>query len=302
MGHVDLAPSPVPSPFSIKKVIFATEFSQCSENAGRYASMIARRFGADLTVAHSFELTQAAMEVEAKGNGALKSAQRADLEIAIVNEAERLRTGLQHVEAVLLEGDPKQQIPQLASRNEPSLIVLGTEGRGRLSRGIIGSVAEKVMRSTGGPALTVGPHVAQCCDESAPIKRVLYATGLSPAAARGVAYAVGMAEAFHAEMDVLHVIHPEDVEEAGGLPGAQDRFQAEVELIAPQHAEAITKPHGVVATGIAHSRILEHIQGRAIDLQVLSLRRSSHLRLESRVSGAFHIVANGPCPVMTLIG
>ena len=35
--------------------------------------------------------------------------------------------------------------------------MLGTQGRGRLSRGILGSVAEKVLRSTKGPALTVGP-------------------------------------------------------------------------------------------------------------------------------------------------
>jgi nucleotide-binding universal stress UspA family protein len=302
MGFADYVPSPAPSPFLFKKVIFATDFSPCSENAGLYAQMIARQFGADLTVAHSFELTQAAMEVEAESRGLLKSAQRVDREVALLREADRLKVGSQSVEAVLLEGDPKEQIPQLAFRNEPSLNVLGTRGRGRLDRGIIGSVAEKVLRSTLGPAVTVGPHVAHCCDESGPIKRVLYATGLSTAAARGAAYAVGMAESFHAELDVLHVVHPEDIDKAGGLPGAQKRFEAEVESILPGRAEPIMKPRGVVATGTAHDRILEYIREQAIDLLVLSLRRSSHLWLEARVSGAFHIIVNAPCSVMTLIG
>ncbi len=264
--------------------------------------MIARQFGAELTVAHAFELTQAAMEVEAEGHGRLKSAQRTDSEAALVREVDRLGGDLKHVESVLLEGNPHEQIPQLALRNEPSLIVLGTRGRGRLDRAIIGSVAEKVLRSTGGPSLTVGPHVAQCCDEEAPIKRVLYATGLSPAAARGAAYAMGMAEAFHAGMDVLHVIHPGDVGEPGSLAAVQKRFEAEVERIAPGQAETVVKPHGVMSTGIAHATILEYIRENAIDLLVLSLRRSSHLWLETRISGAFHIIVDAPCPVMTLIG
>jgi len=302
MSVAEPSQSPIPSPFSIRKVVFATDFSPCSENAGKYAATIARHFGASLTVVHAFLLSQPAMKAEAEGQGLIKSAQRVDLEAALAREASRFGAGLQHVESLLLDGEPKEKVPEVALQNEPSLIVLGTEGRGRLGRGIIGSVAEKVLRSTGGPALTVGPHVAPCCNEGGPIRRVLYATGLSPAAARGAAYAMGMAEAFHAELDVLHVIHPEDIEVADGLFAVQKRFQAEVESLVPGRAEAITKPHGVVDLGAAHTRILEHIRGQAIDLLVLSLRRSSHLWLEARVSGAFHIVVNAPCPVMTVIG
>ena len=72
MSSADFMPVPAPSPFLIKNVVFATDFSNCSENAGSYASMIARQFGADLIVAHSFELTQAAMEVEVEGRGLLE--------------------------------------------------------------------------------------------------------------------------------------------------------------------------------------------------------------------------------------
>jgi len=53
---------------------------------------------------------------------------------------------------------------------------------------------------------------------------------------------------------------------------------------------------------VAHTRILEYISEQAFDLLALSLRRSSHLWLESRISDAFHIVVNAPCPVMTFVG
>jgi len=300
MGHAEFAPSPVPSPFTIRKVIFATDFSSCSENAGAWAAMIALQFKADLCLAHAFELSQAAMEVEAEGHGSRKSAQRTEYEALLSREAGHLGSGLDRVETVLLEGDPREKIPEIANTSESTLVVLGSQGRGRVSRGIIGSVAERVLRATPGPSLTVGPHVPRF-DRSRPIKRVLCATGLSPAAARGAAYAIGMAQAFGAELDVLHVVHPEDVEK-DGLAAVQNRFQLEVDSILPAKAEPIVKPHGVIATGVAHARIHEHIEKHAIDLLVLSLRRSSHLWFESRISGAFQIIVNAPCPVMTLVG
>ena len=57
-----------------------------------------------------------------------------------------------------------------------------------------------------------------------------------------------------------------------------------------------------VEVGSAHVRILEHIREFQVDLLVLSIRKSSHLWLQSRLSGAFHIIANAPCPVMTMTG
>lgn len=297
----EFAPHPASAPLLPKTIVFATDFSDCSENAGKYAAAIARRFDADLLVAHTFVPSTAAMEVEEEYRG-MKSEQRGKLEAALSREAQRLGAGLRQSGAVLLEGDAEKQIPELAREHEPSLIVLGTQGRGSLGRGVMSSAAEKILRSTGGPAVTVGPHVPPCCDGDPPIRRVLYATGLSPQAARGAAYAVAMAEAFAADLEVLHVIHPEDRDETGSLTAVQKRFKAELAAMYPQHAGRIAAPHGLIETGTAHTRILEHIRERSIDLLVLSLRRSSHLWLESRLSGAFHIVTAATCPVLTAVG
>jgi hypothetical protein len=50
---------------NLKSVVFATDFSSCSQNAGYYASRMAACFSANLFVAHAFTLSQAALEVEA---------------------------------------------------------------------------------------------------------------------------------------------------------------------------------------------------------------------------------------------
>ena len=49
---------------NLKTVIYATDFSPCSRNAGLYAARMAAYFSAKLVVTHAFTLEQAAMEVE----------------------------------------------------------------------------------------------------------------------------------------------------------------------------------------------------------------------------------------------
>src|ERR1035437_5842650 len=50
----------------------------------------------------------------------------------------------------------KGVIPELADRHGPSMIVLGTHGGGRFERGVIGSIAEKILRSPVSPLLPSG--------------------------------------------------------------------------------------------------------------------------------------------------
>lgn len=283
-------------------IVYATDFSSCSENAGHYANLLARKFDADLLVAHAFVLSYPAMEIEAEDGRTKKSEERKELESALAATAARFGADVKRVVPVLLDGDAREQIPRLAGEHLPSLIVLGTRGRGRMERGIIGSVAERIMRAAGGPSLTVGPEVP-APDASRPLfQRMLYATGLSPAAARGAAYAAGMAEAFGSSLEVLHVVNPDDVADKDRFEEVHKRFRAVLDEMAPHHAEKFSQPEGLVEVGSAHERILEYLKDSKPDLLVLSIRRSSHLWLQSRLSGAFNLIANAPCPVMTITG
>jgi hypothetical protein len=49
---------------NLSSVVYATDFSLCSQNAGLYAAQLAQYFSAKLLVAHAFTLSQPAMEVE----------------------------------------------------------------------------------------------------------------------------------------------------------------------------------------------------------------------------------------------
>jgi nucleotide-binding universal stress UspA family protein len=290
------------APLTFKTVIFATDFSACTENAGQYASMLARKFAAELLVAHAFVLSQAALEAEAEGGQAAKSLQRKEIETALTEAANRLGGGARWTATALLEGDPRERIPQLALENADSIVVMGTRGRGRLERGIIGSVAERILRANTGHSLTVGPLVPSLESGSSPFKRVLYATSLSPESARGAKYAIEFAKAFQANMEVLHIAKAEEMESPAKFSEIQEQFRAIIDRIAPEHTENLCNPKSVIDSGTAHERILEHIRESSADLLVLSIHKSSNLWLQARLSGAFHIIANATCPVLTITG
>lgn len=290
------------SQLALKTVIFATDFSSNSENAGLYASMFARQFHAELLLAHAFVLSPRAMDVETGVTApAIKSQQRQDLEQALMGITPRYEEGVKHVRTALVDGNPWERIPALAERDAPSLIVLGTSGRGRIDRGVVGSVAEKILRKASQPSVTVGPLVAPFRPASTTIRTVLYATGLSEIAARGASYAVGIANAFQASLEVLHVVR-EDVRNPEQLSELQGRFHEVLKGIVPEHADSIANPSALIEVGSAHERILKRLKETSADLLVLSIRKSSHLWLQSRLSGAFHIIANAPCPVVTITG
>jgi len=283
---------------NLKTVVYATDFSLCSQNAGLYAARIAAYFSAKLLVAHAFRLSQAALEVEAGDRKV--SQQRVDLKNLLSKEALLLGMNSMEVTPTLLEGDPKDAIPRLADRNGPSMIVLGTHGGGRLERGIIGSVAEEILRSTRWPALTVGPKVQSVTPKTLPFERILFATDFTPVAASAATYAVMLAEAFGARIDVLNVIHDSVIGHPEPLSDLRNRFYGILDGLLPQQALEFCDPITFVAMGNAFDRILEHIREQSIDLLVLGIRKTSHLGMEMRTSAAFRIIVGAECPVLTI--
>jgi nucleotide-binding universal stress UspA family protein len=284
----------------LNAVIYGTDFSSCSRNAGPYAALLAERFSATLMVAHAFTLSQPALEAES--NPSLVSRQRKDLESLLSHEAAALSRGSLQAMPVLLEGDPKQEIPDLAAAKAPSLIVLGTHGGEWFTREIIGSVAEGILRSTCWPVLTVGPHVSSAAEKPSPFEHILYATDLTPAAARAAVYALSFAKAFRADLDVLHVVQREAIDHPDRLSDIRKRFYLALDNLVPDQAKEFCNPRSFVEAGNAHRKILEHIRERSVDLLVLGIRKSSHLGIETRTSRAFELIVHATCPVLTIVG
>ncbi len=144
--------------FSIKTILVPTDFSEASEAALRYGRALADAFGASLHLVHVMEdLLAHAWAAE------VYVASMPNLREEIEKEArERLATMLPEADraqyravVALLAGNPFVEIVRYAKTNDVDLIVMGTHGRGPIAHILLGSVAERVVRKSPCPVLTV---------------------------------------------------------------------------------------------------------------------------------------------------
>lgn len=141
-------------------ILVATDFSDASRPALGAAVILAKQFGAKLTLAHSFDPSPLAPLATRPVSGAAQLQIEQEMERRITEELERLRkdelSEIADVETELLIGpSPADELVKLAKKKNVDLIVIGTHGRTGLSHLLIGSVAEKVVRHAPCPVLTL---------------------------------------------------------------------------------------------------------------------------------------------------
>ena len=143
-------------------ILAATDFSAASEQAVAYAASLALEFGATLHLLHVVPdpvLAAAWSEAYAYDLDMLGERLRRDAERQLAERAARIEGIVVTREALL--GRPANTIVAIAAARCADLVVVGTHGRSGVSHLFMGSVAERVVRSSPCPVLTVreGAHV-----------------------------------------------------------------------------------------------------------------------------------------------
>jgi nucleotide-binding universal stress UspA family protein len=138
---------------SIRLILCPVDFSETSQHALRYALELGRGMGAKVHLVHVYQLPMYAMP-----DGALIAPpeQVASLSDKLQQELNKMATAFPGVTKThLLEGVAHHEIERLATEIGADMIVMGTHGRSGLARVLIGSVAERVVRHSQVPVLTV---------------------------------------------------------------------------------------------------------------------------------------------------
>jgi len=132
-----------------KTILFATDFSLASDAALTHAEALAKASGARLLIVHVEEPPLA------YGGGELyyglpePSSER----IQKMLEDVRPKDPSVHFVHRLTMGDPAAEIVRIAGDEKAEMVVLGTHGRTGLSRLLMGSVAEAIVRKSPCPVL-----------------------------------------------------------------------------------------------------------------------------------------------------
>jgi nucleotide-binding universal stress UspA family protein len=138
----------------IRRIICPVDFSEPSENALDFAVELASKFGADIHLVHAYQLP-----VYALPDGAMMAGPEfttkvtTELGKALAALAQR-KSGTK-IQTHLVEGIPYREVVRMTDELRGDLIVMGTHGRTGIRHLLLGSVAERVVRSAHVPVITV---------------------------------------------------------------------------------------------------------------------------------------------------
>jgi universal stress protein A len=142
----------------MKRILVPTDFSATSDIAVEYAIDAARRHGASVHVLHALEdgpypivyPDSFAVELAMLRREATEKA-----EDHLASVARRFESASVPVTTQVIVGHPVQMITRTARDRGVDLIVMGTHGRTGFAHLMLGSVAERVLRTAPCPVLTV---------------------------------------------------------------------------------------------------------------------------------------------------
>ena len=183
-----------------RKILCPIDFSAGSHHAFRVAARLASELSAKLELVHSWHLPPLAtggeypLPPEAL-QGLVDDAERGLTDT--LTEAKRL--GVEHVSSQLVSGSPWERIVELAGPTD--LIVMGTHGRTGISRFLLGSVAEKVVRHAPCSVLVARPH-----GEPLPFQHIVVPIDFSESSRHAVEQAGDIASRTGARVTLLHVL------------------------------------------------------------------------------------------------
>lgn len=144
----------------LRKILVPVDYSACSRAALEHAAMLAKSFNATIDLLYVWEapafvapeaMVGAAGTTQTLAQLASDQAQAAMREFAAQAKEDGIEIQATRVE----QGDPAHTIVEVAEREGYDLVAMGTHGRSGFAHLLLGSVAEKVVRRSTRPVLTV---------------------------------------------------------------------------------------------------------------------------------------------------
>ncbi len=278
---------------SLKKILFAMDFSPGSLLAFPFAISIARHYGSKIFVAHitpaqDYNAVPSASEVE-------------NIEHRMEETLSSPMGKLQDVPHELLSdhGSICSRLLAAADNRGVDLIVIGTHGWRGMKKFLRGSTAEEISFLATRPVLTVGPAVSRPSD----FRHILYATDFSPAAQQALPLALSLTQTYDASLLFLHINDWTSKEPPVDAKRKTVAFFHE-ELFQYGYGKLIDKSEVIVDFGPRAELILELATARKADLIVMGAHPGAEMtaRIAAHLPGslAYDVIAQASCPVLTV--
>jgi nucleotide-binding universal stress UspA family protein len=295
---------------NIERILLATDCSPRAEGAEAYAWMLAESWGTDLTVVNVLELAPG-LNPEYPVNRLyvtelMKQATRAldELKARTADRGISVRTRI-------ATGIPSQEVIAAAEAEDTDLIVVGTAGKTGLEHVLLGSTAERIIRSAPCPVLAIraersGAEQTSGGSRPVPIERLLVPVDFSDCSLDALEYAVVVAQQAKASVTLLHVLEPVSygLDFTLTIPASSKHKR---EAAAERLAGVVTalnalnvKSEYLVRGGLPNDSILEAARTASVDMIVMGTHGRRGLSHAFYGSVAESVLRKSHCPVLTV--
>jgi len=286
----------------IKRIMVPLDGSDLAEQALPLASTLASIYDAELLLA---SVIVAVEHYDGEDLGLVDEGGRLAAERYLAaKEADLDRTSIR-VKATVAAGRPHIVISSLCDLEEADLIVMTTHGRSGVSRWTMGSVADKVLRTTNTPLILIHPDLRRTPPST--VARIVVPLDGSELAEAALHLAERMAKSMNASLHLVRaVIPPAIIFGAEYLPGTlpllnqmESEAKQYVEILAASLNERGLTTTTAVRTGIPTEVILAE-SSEPGDLVAMSTHGRSGVNRWFLGSVADAVVRHGDIPVLVV--
>jgi len=313
MNMTQDASTPVPTNplgFKIEKILVPLDFSPPSMEALDYAVSMAKQFRAAIHLVHVYPPDEAS----APGAGHLlfesaEAIERLNEELTGIHRkyVPTFRPENCHIRG----GRPYEEIVRVAREIDADLIALSTRGHSGLKHLLLGSTAERVVRSAPCPVLVARSRKrrTKASSEAFAVRTILVPTDFSQCSLAGTEYAAFLANNLHSTLRLFHVIYPYTnyafVDRVGvRLPGlaeaAEETARQEMDALKQMDFLRDLSVQTEILSGPAVDEICAAAGEPDVDLIVTSTHGRTGLKHALIGSVAEHVVRYAERPVLVV--
>ena len=205
----------------IQRILFATDFSQCSSHAFQFALSWSEACVAELHIIHVLG-PYTGLDIEASVTKLYVDEQQKISRTKLDDLLMEAKTRVPATSTQLVCGMPSDQISEYAVDYHADLVITGTHGWTGLDRILLGSIAERVVRQSPCPVMTVRytegatqksenhtiPPSKSEDDKRLTPHHLLIPIDFSECSLNAYEYGVQVAKCYDASVTLLHALEP----------------------------------------------------------------------------------------------
>lgn len=291
------APASRPLP-AFKTILFATDFSPCSNAAMPYACTLAKLYDAKVHLLNVVGPEPLVGPLGSPYTDAEQEHEKARRELTALADCPSFVA--REKECSVHRGKIPDVICRMVETDDIDLVVMGTHGRHGVKQFVIGSVAEDVFRHASCPVLTIGPGARKLTSPTAKFATILVATDLSPASQIIIRYGEALALKNDGQLVLCHVIPDNEGSEAPSPTYLDDQILAAKKRLSELAPRSVPNVDTSLKVGQPAELIIETASERGADLIIVGARRGPRLASHAPWAIAHEVVCAAPCPVMTV--